>query len=71
MLKIERNVEAEAIYIRLRTGDVDHTVEISASDDIWADVDAEGNVLGVEILLSSVDFAVEIPDRIFESALRS
>lgn len=71
MLKIERSVEAEAIYIRLRAGEIDHTVEISARDDVWADVDADGNVLGVEILLSSVDFAVEVPDRIFENALQS
>lgn len=69
-MKIERSVEADAVYIRLREGSIDHTVEISASDDVWADVDEHGNVLGVEILLSSVDFEVDVPDRIFQNAIR-
>jgi uncharacterized protein YuzE len=62
-------VEADALYIRLREGDIDHTVEISNDNDVWADVDDEGNVLGIEILLSSVDFEVDVPDRIPAKAI--
>lgn len=69
-MKIERSAEANAVYIQVRDGQIDHTVEISADDDVWADVDAAGNVLGIEILLSTVDFELEIPERIPERIAR-
>ena len=47
-MKIEYDTQADAIYVQLREGTVDNTVEVNKY--IYADVDAEGNPLGIEIL---------------------
>lgn len=45
---IEYDTDAEAVYIRLSSGDVAETVEISAT--LYIDVDKDGNLIGVEVL---------------------
>jgi uncharacterized protein YuzE len=50
-MQIDYDPQADAIYIRLREGDVDDTREISKY--IYVDVDENGNPLGLEILFAS------------------
>lgn len=45
------NPQADAIYVRLRDGEVDDTREVSKY--IYVDVDKSGNPLGLEILFAS------------------
>ena len=51
MMQINYDPEADAIYIRLREGDVDNTLEVSKY--IYADVDKNDLPLGLEILFAS------------------
>ncbi len=51
MMQIDYDPEADAIYIHLRDGEVDHTVE--SSKYIYVDVDSEGVPLGLEILFAT------------------
>lgn len=50
-MQIDYDPEADAIYIHLRDGEVDHTVE--SSKYIYVDVDSEGLPLGLEILFAT------------------
>ena len=50
-MQIDYDPEADAIYIQLRDGEVDHTVE--SSKYIYVDVDADGVPLGLEILFAT------------------
>jgi len=50
-MKATYDKEADAMYIRVKEGKTRKTIEIS--DTILADVDARGQVLGVEILFIS------------------
>ena len=50
LMQIDYDPEADAIYIRLRDGDIDHTVE--ASKYVFVDVDGAGVPLGLEILFA-------------------
>lgn len=47
-MKISYDPDADAMYITLREGEVDHTKEIDENTII--DFDKEGNVLGIEVL---------------------
>ena len=47
-MKIRYNPDADAMYITLREGEIDHTKEIDDSTII--DFDKSGNVIGVELL---------------------
>ncbi len=47
-MKIEYDPQADALYIQLRKGKIAQTVE--TSHYIYADVDEEGQPLGIEIL---------------------
>ncbi len=47
-MKIEYDPEANALYITLREGRVDHTEEVTES--VSVDLDAEGRPVGIEIL---------------------
>ena len=47
-MKIEYDPQADALYIQLRKGKIAQTVE--TSHYIYADVDEEGQPLGLEIL---------------------
>jgi uncharacterized protein YuzE len=65
--------ESGAIYITLREGTVDDTMEIA--EGAYIDIDAEGRVLGAEFL-SQEEFAealekyagLDLPDRIEDPA---
>jgi len=59
-MQIDYDPQADTIYIQLRPGEVDDTLEVSK--DIYVDVDQEGVPLGLEILfarrvLGQVDLA--------------
>lgn len=68
-MQIEYDPQANALYIRLRAGEVEDTVE--ADRYIFVDVDNEGVPLGIEILfagkllaqddLTSVTFSIGQP----------
>jgi uncharacterized protein YuzE len=49
-MKIDYDPEANAVYIQLRSGEVDDTV--ASSEYIFVDVDDAGVPLGVEILFA-------------------
>ena len=49
-MQIDYDPEADAIYIHLRDGEVDHTIE--SSKYIYVDVDANNVPLGLEILFA-------------------
>jgi uncharacterized protein YuzE len=51
MMQINYDPQADAIYIRLRAGEVANTVAVSKY--IYADVDENGVPLGLEILFAS------------------
>ena len=50
------------MYIKIRSGEYDHTEDFSERADVYLDVDAEGNVLGIEAL-SPEDLAVAVEER--------
>ncbi len=56
-MKIEFDQIADALYVQLRDGDVEKTEEIRPG--MILDYDANGNVLGVEIL--NVSKRAELP----------
>ena len=49
-MQIDYDPQADAVYVRLRTGDVDDTLAVGQY--IYVDVDAEGVPLGLEILFA-------------------
>ena len=49
-MQINYDPEADALYIQLRQGDVDDTLE--AGKYVYVDVDKEGVPLGVELLFA-------------------
>ena len=51
MMQINYDPQADAIYIRLREGEVDDTLQVGKY--IYADVDNDGLPLGLEILFAS------------------
>ena len=51
MMQINYDLQADAIYIRLREGEVDNTLPVGKY--IYADVDENGMPLGLEILFAS------------------
>jgi uncharacterized protein YuzE len=50
-MQIDYDPQADAIYIRLRDGEVDDTQKVS--EYIYVDVDEAGTPLGLEILFAS------------------
>lgn len=50
-MKINYDKIADAIYLRFKDGDIKKTVKVE--NRLIADIDAEGNVLGVEFLDAS------------------
>lgn len=61
-MRIEHDKVSGALYVRLRDGEYDHTEDFSKGADVYLDVDAEGNVLGLEAL-SFEDLALAIDER--------
>jgi uncharacterized protein YuzE len=56
-MRIDYDPQADALYIQLREGEIAETVEISKY--IYADVDQEGQPLGIEILFVKQHLASE------------
>ena len=50
-MQIDYDPQADAIYIRLRDGEIDDTQKVS--EYIYVDVDEAGTPLGLEILFAS------------------
>ena len=49
-MQIDYDPQADAVYVRLRAGDVDDTLAVGQT--IYVDVDKEGVPLGLEILFA-------------------
>ncbi|MCB9155134.1 MAG: DUF2283 domain-containing protein [Caldilineae bacterium] len=49
-MRIDYDPEADAMYIQLREGEIDDTLE--AGKNVFVDVDAAGIPLGLELLLA-------------------
>lgn len=49
-MRISHDKESGALYIKIRDGSYSHTEDFSENADVYVDVDAEGNVLGLEAL---------------------
>jgi uncharacterized protein YuzE len=56
-MRIDYDPQADAMYIRLRSGDVDDTLE--AGKYVFVDVDSAGVPLGLEILFAGRTLAAE------------
>ncbi len=50
-MQIDYDPQADGIYIRLRVGEIDDTIE--AGKYIYVDVDKDGRPLGLELLFAS------------------
>lgn len=69
-MRIERDAQHDVLYIELREGEAEHTVDLD--DGVHMDLDDEGRVLGVEFLslgaferyLERHDGQLYIPDRV-------
>ena len=61
-MRISHDKVSGALYIKLREGKYDHTEDFSEKADVYLDVDAEGDVLGLEAL-SFEDLAEAIEER--------
>ncbi len=61
-MHITHDKESGALYLKLREGRYDHTEDFSEGADVYLDVDADGNVLGLEAL-SFEDLAQAIGER--------
>jgi len=49
-MKIKYDPDADAMYIRLREDEIDHTKEVEEDGDVILDFNKEGKIVGVEIL---------------------
>lgn len=49
-MRIDYDKVSGALYIKIREGQPDHTEDFSEKADVYLDVDAEGNMLGLEAL---------------------
>ena len=56
-MQIDYDPQADAMYIRLRQGEVDDTFQVSQY--VYVDVDQDGVPLGLEILFAGRTLAVE------------
>jgi len=56
-MKIEYDPQADAMYIQLKEGAIEDTLEVGSQ--IFVDVDREGTPLGIEVLFVSRRFAAE------------
>ena len=73
-MRIELDSAVNALYLRLATGRIERTVELT--QDVYLDVDRDGRVLGVEFvnaddflpLVRRQEGQLEIPDRVASAA---
>jgi uncharacterized protein YuzE len=56
-MQIDYDPQADAVYVRFRTGEVDDTLE--ASKYVYVDIDENGVPLGLEILFAGRMLAKE------------
>jgi uncharacterized protein YuzE len=56
-MRLEYDPEADALYLRLKKGRVSETVEIA--ENVFVDLDAGGEPLGIEILFVSKRYPSE------------
>ena len=49
-ITLEVDEEAKALYFRLREGEIAETVEYPEVEEIFLDLDDQGQVLGIEVL---------------------
>lgn len=49
-ITLEVDEEAKALYFRLREGEIAETVEYPKVEEIFLDLDEQGQVLGIEVL---------------------
>lgn len=71
-MRIDHDKVSGALYIKIRNGEYDHTEDFSERADVYVDVDAAGNVLGLEALsfedlaeaIEEHGGALELPDRL-------
>ncbi len=72
-MRLEFDAESGALYIRVRGGEVEETLELAEREfGAYLDVDREGNVMGVEFLslkeftelISRFGGILELPDHI-------
>ena len=56
-MRLEYDPEADALYLRLKEGRVSETVEIA--ENVFVDLDAGGEPLGIEILFVSKRYPSE------------
>ena len=49
-MRIDYDKVSGALYIKIREGTYSHSEDFSEKADVYLDVDAEGNVLGLEAL---------------------
>ena len=56
-MRIDYDPQADAIYIRLREGDIDYTLK--AGKCVFVDVDSAGVPLGLEILFAGRTLSTE------------
>ncbi len=71
-MKIEYDKESGALYFRMHEGKPDHAEDLSEKADVYAHVDPEGNVLGLEALsledliqaLEEREGKLEVPERL-------
>lgn len=61
-MRIDYDRVSGALYMKLREGTYSHTEDFSERADVYLDVDAEGNVLGLEAL-SFEDLALAVEER--------
>ncbi len=61
-MRIDYDKVSGALYIKIREGEYSHTEDFSEKADVYLDVDAEGNVLGLEAL-SFEDLAQAVEER--------
>jgi len=73
-MRIEHDPTVDALYLRLRSGHVAETVELT--DSIYLDIDPDGHILGAEFVNAGEFFAVlqrhgghlDIPDHVDQLA---
>jgi uncharacterized protein YuzE len=61
-LRIRHDKQSGTLYIKLREGQYDPTEDFSERADVYLDVDADGNVLGLEAL-SFENLAIAVEER--------
>ena len=49
-ITFEIDGEAKALYIRLREGDISQTTEYPEEQEVFLDLDGQGQLLGIEVL---------------------